>query len=338
MKTVGSIVFSTVQGLGILSRDFFQNKIFHKTLILRHGKRKDHPEWYPESQSLFLKNMSQLYHNSTLRRFLSDVQAMLFFETPFNWNMIALCRELRIKTFLMPMYECMPAKLPVEPDFFICPSLLEKECYPTASEFITVPVSSVITDNWRIRKKAEVFVHNAGNWGLAGRNGTKELIESIPYIKSPIKLIIRSQKRIPPEFTDILDNDPRVEVRVGECPYEELYKEGDVFVFPEKFNGLSLPLQEAYASGMLVMTSNRFPMNTWLPNEPFIPVRDFRDNRLSTNLRTFTEAVIDPKDIAYTIDAWYHQNIEHFSLEGRGWGVRNSWKYLGPKYDEVLNS
>ena len=40
-----------------------------------------------------------------------------------------------------------------------------------------------------------------------------------------------------------------------------------MFVFPEKFNGLSLPLQEARAAGMLVLATDRFPMNTWLPRE-----------------------------------------------------------------------
>lgn len=337
MKSVGSIVFSTTQGLGIIAKSFFDNKIFHRAMVLRHGKRVDHPEWYPENKSIFLRSTSNLYHNSTLRRFLKEVEVMLFFETPFNWEILNLCRELRVKTFLMPMYECMPEKLPVEPDFYICPSKLDQEYYPTSSQFIPVPVDNVIIDNWRLRERAEVFVHNAGNWGLMGRNGTAELLHSIPLIKSPIKLIIRSQKRIPPEYNEFLE-DPRVEVRIGECPYDELYKEGDVFVFPEKFNGLSLPLQEACASGMLVMCNNRFPMNTWLPNEPFIPVRDFRDNRISPRLLPFKEAIVTPGDIAGTIDKWYNQDISEFSLEGRDWGVRHSWKYLGTRYDELLNS
>ncbi len=119
---------------------------------------------------------------------------------------------------------------------------------------------------------------------------------------------------------------------------DELYSTGDVFIFPEKFNGLSLPLQEACAAGMLVMATDRFPMNTWLPNDPLIPIRGERIIQISGRLRAFKEAMIDPKDIAATIDRWYGEDISSFSESGREWAMRNSWQVLGPKYKELLES
>ena len=179
---------------------------------------------------------------------------------------------------------------------------------------------------WFLRKTANVFVFNAGNGGLGGRNGTKELLEAMKYVKSPIKLIVRSQKPID-EY-----KDPRIEYRIG--TFDDIWSEGDVFVFPEKFNGLSLPLQEAFASGMLVMCGNRFPMNTWLPTEPLIPVSGYKKEKVAV---TFDSAIIRPQDIARTIDAWYNKDISKYSEQGRVFNINNSWKIWKEKYINLMS-
>ena len=177
-----------------------------------------------------------------------------------------------------------------------------------------------------MRKTANVFVFNAGNGGLGGRNGTKELLEAMKYVKSPIKLIVRSQKPID-EY-----KDPRIEYRIG--TFDDIWSEGDVFVFPEKFNGLSLPLQEAFASGMLVMCGNRFPMNTWLPTEPLIPVSGYKKEKVAV---TFDSAIIRPQDIAKCIDCWYDKDISKYSEQGRVFNINNSWKIWKEKYINLMS-
>ena len=307
-KRVGSIVLATEQGLGILAKSFYDNGIIDDVVIRPHSSRLNHTEWYP-------------YACESVEELLSKIDVLLLFEEAWDWHVIVKAREKGIKTVLMPMYECTRHPLPYQPDLIISPSLLDQRYYPD-STLVTVPVDT----SWKLREKALVFVHNAGNGGLGGRNGTKELIEAIPHIKSPIKLIIRTQGSLP------IITDPRVEVR-GSCKYEDLFSEGDVFVFPEKFNGLSLPLQEAFASGMLVMAGNRFPMNTWLPNDPLIKVDSYRKERIAVE---FDSAVINPIDIAETIDKWYNQDITKFSLLGKDWGEKNSWNKLKEVYETLL--
>jgi len=303
---VGSIVFATESGLGRLAKSFYDNGVLDKVLIYPHSCHKEHP-WFPNSRPYSLDNIN----------WLLDVEKLLFFETPFNWKIIPMARERGIKTILMPD-ECTPYPLCYEPDVILCPSLLENTYNKGNCVNITIPVDV----KWKLRKTAAVFVHNAGHGGLAGRNGTKELLEAMKYVKSPIKLIIRTQSH---EFKS---NDPRVEIRHGTFPYEELYTEGDVFIFPDKFAGLSLPLQEAFASGMLVMASDRFPLNTWLPKEPLIPVRGYKKERIAIVLES---AIIDPQDIAECIDFWYNEPIEKFSLQGKVWAKRNSWQKFQKK-------
>ena len=312
-KKVGTIAYTTVQGLGILAKDFYDNGVVDKVSIQLHTSRKNNTQWYPNAV--------------TKQELLEQCNTLLFFETPFDWKMIPMARERGIKTVLMPMYECTRYPFPYVPDLIIAPSMLDYDFYKEKGEANVIFIPVPVTATWKLRRKAEVFVHNAGNGGLGGRNGTEELIEAMKYVKSPIKLIIRTQS------IDFKCDDPRVEIERGTVHHDELYSKGDVFIFPEKFNGLSLPLQEAYASGMLVMASNRYPMNTWLPNEPLIPVKEYRKDRISVE---FDMAVIDPRDIANTIDAWYGKDISQLSLDGRDWAKNNSWHVLRDRYLDVL--
>lgn len=304
----GSICLATEQGLGYLAKAFYDNGIIDLVCIKPHSTRTNHYEWYP--------------NHVTEDELLEKCDILIFFETAFNWKMIVRAREKGIKTILMPMYECTPNPLPYQPDEIWSPSLLDQQYYPD-SKLVTVPVDVP----WRLREKALVFVHNAGNGGLGGRNGTKELLEAMQYVKSPIKLIIRSQ--IPIRQV----NDPRIEYRIGH--FEDIWDEGDVFIFPEKFNGLSLPMQEAFASGMAVMGGDRFPINTWLPNQILIPIKGYHKEKLAV---AFDCAEYDPKEIAQTIDIWHGQNIHYFSQLGKEFNEKNSWKQLKEQYKAMARS
>lgn len=325
---VGTICFATDQGLGILAKDFYDNGIVTDAIVLAHGKREDHQEWYPKSP--FITNLHSGQFKAAVENMVDEVDVMLFFETPFDWDVIDRCRSMGIKTVLMPMYECMPKDLPAQPDLFLNPSLLDQQYYPSG-KFLPIPVDRL----WIRRDRARVFVHNAGHGGLKGRNGTQELINAIPLVKSrEIEFIIRCQDRNN-IFTELQD-DTRVFIKTGTQPYETLYDEGDVFLFPEKFNGLSLPLQEAYASGMLVMATDRHPMNKWLPNAPLIPNRGFTISNVSPRCNAFQEAIVTPEDIAATIDKWAGKFIGDFSLAGKEWASCHSWEVLKPQYLKVL--
>ena len=147
------------------------------------------------------------------------------------------------------------------------------------------------------------------------------------YVKSPIELIIRSQ--VPLKET----NDPRIKYEIGDC--KDLWSIGDVFIFTEKFNGLSLPMQEAFASGMAVMGGDRFPMNEWLPKDTLIPVKGYKTEILGCK---FESAIYDPREIAKTIDKWYDKDISHISLLGKKFNEDNSWIKLKEKYEDVMSA
>jgi hypothetical protein len=334
---VGSLVYATDQGLGILAKSFHDAGVVTDVMVVRHGKHTTHEEWYPGAGVISSFDAQRV----EIVKFMQSMDVMLFFETPFRWDYIDVCKTVNTKTTLMVMHECLHNRVHQNiPDLFLCPSLLDYEAVKDIrpSKIVTMPVPVQVP--WRLRTKAEVFVHRAGHGGLMGRNGTKELLEAMQFVKSPVTLKVYSQK---PFDTDVPgDNRVWLETTTKQLRWEDIWcngGEGDVFIFPEKFNGLSLPLQEARAAGMLVMCGDRFPMNTWLPTEPLIPVKEYKHNqRVGPPYTPFDEAVFDPQVIAATIDNWFGRGITDFSLGGREWAAQNSWEKLRPGYQRVLKN
>jgi hypothetical protein len=317
--SVGMIALATNQGLGYLARDFYRNGLIDYVYIHDHTTRTNHREWYAREHTV-----------SSVDELIEKSDVIFGIETFFDWTVVPKARQKGKKTVLMPMYEC--TILHYQPDLLLAPSLLDSDYYAEA-KLVTVPVDA----KPRIRSKAEVFVHNAGNGGLGGRNGTRELVEAMKHVQSPIKLILRSQtptllQELPADLRQLIEEDDRIEVRIG--TFDDIWSEGDVFVFPEKFNGLSLPIQEAFASGMVVMSTDRHPFNKWLPTGPLIPVDKYVDERLAVQ---FKSAVLSPVDIAKKIDSFYGKDILELSKLGITWGQQNSWHKLKEKYETYLS-
>ena len=329
---VGTICFAIERGLGHLAKSFYDNGIVTDPIVLNHGRIPERKDWYPNAPRINVRPNSC---RDTIDPILDQVDWMLFFETPFDWEMIEVCRQKGVKTALMVMHECTLKKLPYEPDLYLCPSPLDQEYFPENSVVIPVPVEIL----WRQRTIAKTFVHNAGYVGLRGRNGTLELLQAMQYVMSPIELTVRAQTN---ELLKIADKvpyiyeDPRVKFDIGILPFDQVWSQHDVAIQPEKFNGLSLPLQEARASGMLVITTDRYPANTWLPKEPLIEVNDATTQHISGRFLDFQEVVLEPLAIAKRIDEFYDMNITDYSLTGRDWAKTMSWNVIKPLYIDAL--
>jgi len=325
---IGTLAYATNSGLGILARDFFAAGVVNRVLLVPHRHYTNYTDWYPDA-----------FCKETADEFLTGLDCLLLFETGFYWDIVRAANAKNIPVALMPMYEFSPKDPPCKIDLNICPSLLDLQYYGETwhkpSIFIPVPVSSNV--EWRQRSLAKIFVHNAGHGGYKFRNGTPEVLESLKHVKSDIKLIVRVQpdgelERLVQKFRE---TDSRLLIENRHVPYDELWSTGDVFLFPEQFNGLSLPMQEAFASGLLVMAANRFPMNTWLPVDPLIPVSGYKEERISVPVK---RAVVSPEDVASTIDSWYDKDITVYSVAGREWAEAHSWERLKPRYMEALTN
>lgn len=310
----GTIAFDCSSGLGIQTKSFIDHGIIDKILVRPHSTYPSEG-WYEKIASI---------HEDEL---LDACDKLIFIETPFNWNIIPRARARGIKTILLAMYECTQYPFPYYPDVLVGCSAMEPEHYKNLGCSIPcIHINAPVDMKWKLRTKAKVFIHNSGHGGLGGRNGTKELLEAMQYVKSPIKLLVRTQNG------SLRSDDPRVEIIHGSIPYEDLWTTGDVLVFPEKFGGSFLPMQEAFASGLAVMASDRFPTNSWLPKELLIPVKGYTKERIGSE---FDCAILDPKLIAQKIDEVYGTDISKYSKMGKAWATENSWEKLKPKYEAL---
>ncbi len=314
-----------------MMKDFYDHGVVTDVCIVRNSRRPTHTEWYPEGTRTVRSGTPEFA--ATLDAFVRDKDVMVFFETPFRWELIPLCRSLGIKTVLMPMYECSPEDFPQVPDVLINSSDLDQQYYPHGVR-LNVPVSA---GSWRPRRdRILTFVHNAGHGGLRGRNGTAELITAWPMVDKRAKLILRSQEPLSPAQHRLLERSGNVDIRIGSARRDELYTEGEAFVFPEKFNGLSLPMQEAFAAGMCVIGARRFPMTEWLPKEPLVPVARVIRARVANRFQEFDEAVVEPRDIAAKLNQMFDTDPTPYSIAGREWGKANDWSVLKPQYMSLL--
>lgn len=337
---IASISYATSQGLAHLMRDFYRNGIVTDPIVIKHraGGSPNLKAWYPEwtPYATSVRELPRIVGGMS-----HYLDAILFFETPFAWDLIPQCRENGIKTILSPMHEWCPTTWPAKPDALICPSLLDQDYFKDEFDicpFIPIPVE---TKYWKQRTRANRFLHNAGNIGHGEHKGTRELLKAIPLVKNPnFRITIRAQNMsaLQRMMVDVPEakTDPRLSIQPGEIPYGNLWDGYDVLVQPEKWNGLSLPLQEAYAAGMAVMTSDRYPHNTWLPKAPLIPVSEYRKNRVASGYREVDEAIVKPEDIAAKIDEWIGRDISWQSGRALAWAEDNSWESLKPQYIETI--
>lgn len=330
---VGSIVLATKQGLGYLAKSFYDHGVINDVLILNHSSRTNHPQWYGEDRTY---NVAQIKRK--LEEWLPTLDVFLAFETPFLWDIFERCKYYGVGTALMPMYECTPAKLPSLPDTFLCPSLLDLDHfidYQNKSKVYHTPVP--VEMDFKLRDRARVFQHNGGNGGLLGRNGTETVLKSLQHIEVPAKIVINSQvELLGGECTGHNKHGTTWEINLNDLELKDRYK-GDVFVFPDKFNGLSLPLQEAYASGMGIMATNRHSTNKYIPTDMLVSPCDVKLGRVANRFMEIDIYEVSPIELAKQINYWYDRDISYLSEYGYSYAEENSWEVLKPVYMNLLS-
>ncbi|MCL5667337.1 MAG: glycosyltransferase [Patescibacteria group bacterium] len=299
--TLGLIARADNSGLGNMSWELARHIKFDQIQIVSNGRYKRYPDRF----------------YNLVGRLTTDITIAI--ETPYQsefWHG---------KRVLIPMYECTNPGIIRQADKIITVSLLDKQFYPD-SVFLPWPIA-LDRIPYRRRSRLKTLIHNAGHGGLNGRNGTAELVKAMDLVKSDVKLIINSQ--IPIE-----NSNPRIEVIVGDYEnYWQIWGQGDAFIFPEKFNGLSLPIQEAMAAGYPIISTNRFPFNAYLPKKLLIPVARYRRQFIGT---AFDAAEVLPADIANTIDRLAGKNLSKYSDEMHWLSQMYSWEKLKTQWEREL--
>lgn len=332
---IGFIARFDNSGLGTMSREIAEHLKPVKILLVENGVYQTFPERYNQFDTRRI-SAEQTIRPDDMMWFFKDIDLILSVETFYNWGLVLFAKRRRVKTALITMFEMTQEVLPDYPDLFICPSELDQLVFQrfkdkSRVEFLPFPVC---TDKlqWKKRGLAKNFVHTASHGGVAGRKGTQLLLDAMKFVKSDIDLHIYTWKDIPCQ-------DHRIKIlKVNFKDYWQCWQQGDVLVYPQDYNGICLPVVEAWASGLGVISTDIFPFNTYLPKDLLFQPESFYRTRAGASLIEVDAAKISPKDIAAKIDAVAFKDISKFSLAGKEWAEKNNWDALLLKYNELFKS
>ena len=154
------------------------------------------------------------------------------------------------------------------------------------------------------------FFHNAGWLGIGFRKMTPACLLAFdavcPHLPEDVRLLVHAQtelEKLPPPLIQIVKNNPRITYRAETVPAPGLYHLGRVLVFPTKLEGLGLPLFEALAAGLPVISTNAPPMNEYIQDgETGLLVEVARRITRQDNI-SFPEELISVNDLAVKM-AW----------------------------------
>jgi 1,2-diacylglycerol 3-alpha-glucosyltransferase len=146
------------------------------------------------------------------------------------------------------------------PQSCYCPWGTQEDLFQPNELRINNPLTFLISSGWD-GKYAKVTP-----W--LDRRGTGQTLRAFSRLKGDCRLIILSQVPLtdcPQEWAHTVDNDSRIEFRVG--TFDPVpYHEGDIYVYPSRLDGIGLTLPEALSSGLAGITTNSPPMNEFVKN------------------------------------------------------------------------
>lgn len=278
---VGLIARADHTGLGIQSREFFKHIPNCKALVIDFRAMAEGlteiltPDLsaFPGQQVFKWGSEHNLRGDippEIIREFVKDIDILFAMETPYDYNVFDVCRQMGVKIILQLNYEFLdyPSMYGIpKPNLFAAPSMWNFDRVPDPKIYLPVP----IVKQPLIEERKNFFLHVAGRVAAEDRNGTDILLKCLRHVKSEIKLHIKSQHPIPPIRKNWGDNVKVILDCTNKVNHLDNYLSGGTLIMPRKYGGLSLPQQEAISFGMPVITTDISPNNFWLPQEWLVP-------------------------------------------------------------------
>lgn len=364
---VSALLRTDYTGLGTLSRSFYENLGFHRTISLSFIGDRNNDKWITGDNRHLGRNQITKADAEWL---LDGAESVLSFETWYSAEVPLAANKLGVKSALIPMAECTPQGGVAWPltDLMLCPhglclnEMMATPAFHRADKMeLPIPLDTVRLP-FRQRERAETFVHFAKRTGHLDRDGTNAVVEAWSHVKSDARLLIYTEAESTAHELYPRSRDARVEVRQRRIEnYFDGWCEGDVLLHPHRFAGYSCPVHEALTAGMPVMVTKWWPFTdfTGLPHAatPFEPdlLERYTSNApgflppssqgISIEPDSMQRRVIcrptisfdaSPVDIAAAVDRLYGQDISAASRESRAWAESRSWEALRGKWIEVL--
>lgn len=329
---IGVLAYSTATGLGYQVKSYIKHLPVTKVMNVDLGgfNGVEQLNWYPDAY-----HVKGYPTDEQIREFCTDIDIMLFAETPLNYNFYTIARERGIKTANVINWEffdhILKPELPL-PDMIIMPSVWH---YDDAKRFCDQHNIKCIQlhhpvdrDEITFRKRtSNKPLHIAGKPATNDRNGTFDFLNAYPSgivitQSGDLAWRIRHKYRFSNVFTEVKDNNA-------------MYHYGDIMVLPRRYGGNCLPLNEALASGMPVIMPDISPNNHILPPEWMVPAKMVDRFTPRTVIDIYSVNTID---LTNKIAELQSQDIGALSERASQIADTISWTTLLPKYMQALES
>lgn len=179
------------------------------------------------------------------------------------------------------------------------------------------------------------FIHPTGA-AMEDRNGTRAVLAACEHLQYEADVIIVGHAQRFGDQARIGKATVRRMSRVDD--WTDLYRLGDVLLLPRRYGWLSLPMYEAAAFGMPVITTDLWPQSAWFADFPDCLVRT-NGTPEARNMKggSILIAQADPLDLARAMDRIaYPGTLPRYGSMIREWASAHDWPSVAPAWKEAL--
>lgn len=324
----------TDRGLGIQTYAMYENLQPDKTLLVLVPKSgfSSHPELYPDAAQVTLTSAHGIgiLDEETVRDWWKDLDVVISVETLYDWRLVEWAKADGVRTIVHGNPEFWMATNP-QPDVWWWPTAWRLQHLPTGP-IVPVPVddNAEFTAAHPDSPGNLRVLHIAGNGAMADRNGTNICLDAMRRVPTGVQLDIHAQVNVAKSY------HMRIRTLKPVANRWEMFRGQHVLLIPRRYGGLCLPVNEAMASGLMVMMSDCSPNTQW----PISPLAS--DPSRVVSMQT---GPVETHDVLANVVAnhlkHFAQNrsgVHAYQSRSREWTERNRWSVLKETYYDQINS
>lgn len=302
-------------------------------LIPEHPKLANHKPYLDIARAsgtiVIETELDKNFHNVDL--FLDSVDGLIYIEHPCykdnNYNIVLEAKKKGKLVVGIPMWEWWPERKDwsFHTDILVAVTKFTEEYLLSLSNILHTHgwlhnwKNKVIYNKWGVnlnsfsffkREKASKFVFINGNGGYRLRKASDIVAKTFSRPLAPPLIVYTQQDTQIAQF-----NSPNIEIIHKNFPErQDVYSNGDIFLFPSYWEGLCHGIYEAQAVGGIVITSEQAPMSEC--GTPYlVKVSSYIQEDLSG--KKILKAVPDENDLFKLVSSLYNTDITKNSLSNR---------------------
>lgn len=333
-------------GLAALTLEFFRHMRPAKTLVIdlgAAGRGASRLDRYNDGSAVQVNyGYNDDISPDLVKRFCEDIDVVYCAETSYRDDVFDIMRAQGVCTVLHAMTELYRKDM-APPDALWVPTDWEIGRMPAGAEVVPVPVAldRFPTVHVRDYSKPVTFLF-PGAPAFHDRNGLQVVIDALAHVHQPCRVILTNVESYSRDLTmatihNVHGTQVTLERREWEAEnyWEHYTSDVDALLLPRRYGGLSLPMNEAAAAGLPIVTLDLPPQNEWILSATRAPAKPYRTVPMVNG--TFDVYTADPDGIGAAMDVLADPEMYRNCAEESRWHAEDvSWDALESVYSDRL--